>query len=79
MYCQLAALTTPTGGNRGVQRKNDSTLIDRLAYFFVQTAGTSLSYCEVEQGKVGPQTKGTVRLHLTSFECGSIFLSGHSY
>lgn len=73
MYCQLAALTTPTGGKGAYNRK----IIAQTAYesyLIVQTCLVTLATVILEQGENGTANEGQpARLHLTSFGYGSIF------
>ena len=76
MYCQLAALTTPTGGKRVVQRENDNTALVPSVLFRTDKS-SSVPYFAFEQGGNGTASEGQPQsCNLTSFEYGSIFMSG---
>ena len=60
---------------RGVQRKNNNTARAFGCTFSYRQRENALDTVSVEQGEWNRKRRATVRLQLTSFDYGSIFLS----
>src|SRR5436305_11862695 len=75
MYCQLAALITPTGGKGAYNAKIITQHTPLVVPFRTDSAKTLWIPCPSNRGKWNRKRRATVRLQLTSFDYGSIFLS----